>query len=81
MNWPPRSCNLALLDYFLWDYVKGQVYKNNPQTISELKAEIIRVVSEIEPQLCANVINNFDKRIANYKDARGSHLPYNIFNV
>ncbi|GFX36985.1 uncharacterized protein TNCV_1174871 [Trichonephila clavipes] len=22
VNWPPRSCDLTPLDYFLWDYVK-----------------------------------------------------------
>jgi len=43
-NWPSRSCDLTPLDYFLWDYVKSQVYKNNPQSIPELKDEIIRVI-------------------------------------
>ncbi|GFU30594.1 hypothetical protein TNCV_481601 [Trichonephila clavipes] len=23
MNWPPRSCDLTPLDYFLWGYVKS----------------------------------------------------------
>jgi len=49
VNWPPRSCDLTSLDYFLWGYVKSQVYKNNPQSIPELKDEIIRVIGEIEP--------------------------------
>ncbi|GFU79913.1 uncharacterized protein TNCV_577931 [Trichonephila clavipes] len=26
VNWPPRSCDLTLLDYFLWGYVKSLVY-------------------------------------------------------
>ncbi|GFW00958.1 DUF4817 domain-containing protein [Trichonephila clavipes] len=26
VNWPPRSCDLTPLDYFLWDYVKSLVY-------------------------------------------------------
>ena len=38
--------------------VKSQVYKNNPQSIPELKDEIIRVVGEIDPQLCQNVIEH-----------------------
>ncbi|GFV66516.1 DUF4817 domain-containing protein [Trichonephila clavipes] len=26
VNWPPRSCDLTPLDYFLWGYVKSLVY-------------------------------------------------------
>ncbi|GFT72229.1 putative DD41D transposase [Trichonephila clavipes] len=26
VNWPPRSCDLTPLDYFLWSYVKSLVY-------------------------------------------------------
>ena len=25
-NWPPRSCDLTPLDFFLWGYVKDKVY-------------------------------------------------------
>jgi len=37
VNWPPRSCDLTPLDFFLWDYLKSQVYMNKPQTIDALK--------------------------------------------
>ncbi|GFX42701.1 DUF4817 domain-containing protein [Trichonephila clavipes] len=33
VNWPPRSCDLTPLDYFLWGYVKSLVYADKPQTI------------------------------------------------
>ena len=55
-NWPPRSCDLTPCDFFLWGFVKSLVYANKPQTIPELKAEIRRVVGEIEPQLCGKVM-------------------------
>ncbi|GFX03948.1 uncharacterized protein TNCV_4678531 [Trichonephila clavipes] len=32
VNWPPRSCDLIPLDYFLWGYVKSLVYADKPQT-------------------------------------------------
>ncbi|GFY17432.1 putative DD41D transposase [Trichonephila clavipes] len=31
VNWPPRSCDLTPLDYFLWGYVKSLVYAENGQ--------------------------------------------------
>ncbi|GFU94627.1 DUF4817 domain-containing protein [Trichonephila clavipes] len=33
VNWPPRSCDLTPLDYFLWGYVKSLVYADKPQTL------------------------------------------------
>ncbi|GFT87869.1 transposable element Tc3 transposase [Trichonephila clavipes] len=30
VNWPPRSCYLTPLDYFLWGYVKSLVYVDKP---------------------------------------------------
>jgi hypothetical protein len=41
--------------------VKCRVYANKPQTIPELKAKIRRVIGEIEPQLCGNIMENFVK--------------------
>lgn len=36
VNWPPRSCDITPLDFFLWGYVKDKVYANHPQTIDAL---------------------------------------------
>ncbi|GFT17266.1 uncharacterized protein TNCV_4805931 [Trichonephila clavipes] len=36
VNWPPRSCDLTPLDYFLWSYVKSLVYADKPQTLEKL---------------------------------------------
>ena len=33
VNWPPRSCDLTPLDYFLWTYVKAAVYTAKPASI------------------------------------------------
>ena len=32
-NWPPRSCDLTPLDFFLWGYMKDKVYGYAPQSI------------------------------------------------
>ncbi|GFX75051.1 transposable element Tc3 transposase [Trichonephila clavipes] len=44
MNWPPRSCDLTLLDYFLWVYVKSLVYVDKPQTLDHLEDNIRLVI-------------------------------------
>ncbi|GFX56668.1 uncharacterized protein TNCV_494161 [Trichonephila clavipes] len=50
VNWPPRSCELTPLDYFLWGYVKSLVYADKPQTRDHLEENIRRVIADIRPQ-------------------------------
>ncbi|GFU50998.1 transposable element Tc3 transposase [Trichonephila clavipes] len=51
VNWPPRSCDLTPLDYFLWGYVKSLVYADKPQTLYHLEDNIRRVIADIRPQM------------------------------
>ncbi|GFU45912.1 uncharacterized protein TNCV_5102171 [Trichonephila clavipes] len=51
VNWPPRSCHLTPLDYFLWGYVKSLVYADKPQTLDPLEDNIRRVIADIRPQM------------------------------
>ncbi|GFT04461.1 HTH CENPB-type domain-containing protein [Trichonephila clavipes] len=46
VNWPPRSCDLTPLDYFLWGYVKSLVYADKPQTLDHLEDNIYRVIAD-----------------------------------
>ncbi|GFX95041.1 DUF4817 domain-containing protein [Trichonephila clavipes] len=59
VNWPPRSCGLTPLDYFLWDYVKSLVYADTPQTLDHLEDNIRRVIADIRPQMLEKVIENW----------------------
>ena len=38
--WPPQSCDLRPLDYYLWAAVKDKCYAGKPETIDALKANI-----------------------------------------
>ncbi|GFV35760.1 putative LOC100569746 [Trichonephila clavipes] len=51
VNWPPRSCDLTPLDYFLWGYVKSLVYADKPQTLDHFEDNIRRVIADIRPQM------------------------------
>ncbi|GFX44325.1 short stature homeobox protein [Trichonephila clavipes] len=62
MNWPPRSCDLTPLDYFLWGYVKSLVYADKPQTLDHLEDNIRRVIADIRPQMLEKVIENWTSR-------------------
>ncbi|GFW71659.1 putative transposable element [Trichonephila clavipes] len=81
VNWPPRSCDLTPLDYFLWGYVKSLVYADKPQTLDHLEDNIRRVIADIRPQMLEKVIGNWTSRLDYIRDNRGSHMPEIIFKM
>lgn len=81
VNWPPRSCDLTPLDFFLWGYVKSRVYVNKPETLQHLKNNIRQVIAEIPPEMYEKVIANYLKRIDCCRRSRGAHLSDIIFHT
>ncbi|GFX40868.1 transposable element Tc3 transposase [Trichonephila clavipes] len=81
VNWPPRSCDLTPLDYFLWGYVKSLVYADKPQTLDHLEDNIRRVIADIRPQMLEKVIENWTSRLDYIRVSRGSPMPEIIFEM
>ncbi|GFW67568.1 heat shock 70kDa protein 8 [Trichonephila clavipes] len=81
VNWPPRSCDLTPLDYFLWGYVKSLVYADKPQTLDHLEDNIRRVIADIRPQMLEKVIENWTSRLDYIRASRGSPMPDIIFKM
>ncbi|GFV21073.1 uncharacterized protein TNCV_1568691 [Trichonephila clavipes] len=81
VNWPPRSCDLTPLDYFLWGYVKSLVYADKPQTLDHLEDNIRRVIADIRPQMLEKVIENWMSKLDYIRASRSSHMPEIIFKI
>ncbi|GFV80910.1 transposable element Tc3 transposase [Trichonephila clavipes] len=81
VNWPPRSCDLTPLDYFLWGYVKSLVYVDKPQTLDHLEDNIRRVIADIRPQMLEKVIENWTSRLDYIRAIRSSAMPEIIFKI
>ncbi|GFW91729.1 putative DD41D transposase [Trichonephila clavipes] len=81
LNWPPRSCDLTPLDYFLWGYVKSLVNANKPQTLDHFEDNIRRVIADIRPQMLEKVIENWTSRLDYIRASRGNHMPEIIFKI
>ncbi|GFT62220.1 DUF4817 domain-containing protein, partial [Trichonephila clavipes] len=80
-NWPPRSCGLTPLDYFLWGYVKSLVYADEPQTLDHLEDNIRRVIADIRPQMLEKVIQNWTSRLDYIRASHGSLIPEILFKM
>ncbi|GFY05575.1 transposable element Tc3 transposase [Trichonephila clavipes] len=81
VNWPPRSCDLTPVVYFLWGYVKSLVYADKPQTLDHLEHNIRRVIADIRPQMLEKVIENWTSRLDYIRASRGSPMPEIIFKM
>ncbi|GFW66414.1 transposable element Tc3 transposase [Trichonephila clavipes] len=81
VNWPPRSCDLTPLDYFLWGYVKSSVYADKPQTLDQLEDNIRHVIADIRPLMLEKVIENWTSRLHYIRTNRGNHMPEIIFKM
>ncbi|XP_050310807.1 uncharacterized protein LOC126746540 [Anthonomus grandis grandis] len=81
VHWPPRSCDKTPLDFFLWGYVKSQVYADKPETIAALRANIIRVLGQVDAEMCGKVLKNWTMRMHAVQRSRGGHLNDIIFHT
>ncbi|KAK7101965.1 hypothetical protein V1264_020263 [Littorina saxatilis] len=63
-------------DFYLWGFLKDNVYRNNPQTITELKRAITTTIRGISQQECVRVIDNFARRVQVCMQRRGGHLEH-----
>ena len=53
--WPPRSCNLTSLEYYLWGTIKDKCCANKPENIDALKDNIREAIGEIQLHTIDNV--------------------------
>ena len=71
--WPPRSCGLTPLDYYLRGAVKDKCYADKPEAIDALMDNIHKAFDEIQLPTIDNVLKNWTDRV-------GSHLNEIIFH-
>lgn len=79
--WPPRSCDLTPLDFFLWGFLKSRVYASRPGSIDELQQNIRHEISHITPDFCQKVIENGVLRFTHAESSRGGHLSDILFHT
>ena len=80
---PARSPDLSPLDYFLWGYVKENVFKRQSADIEILKEIVQEVVSSIDQDVLRGFMANIEKRIILCTEQQGgiSNICYKLKKV
>ena len=62
ITWPARSPDLSACDFFLWGYLKSQVFKAPaPHTVQELKHQIQQEFTHIPVEMLQRVMGDIRK--------------------
>ena len=60
--WPPRSCDLIPLGYYLWAAVKDNCDADKPETIDAFRHNIREAIGKIQLHTIDNVLKNWIDR-------------------
>lgn len=80
INWPPRSPDLTVMDFFLWGFLKAKVYTEIPANLNQLKQRIRDEIRAIPQELCVRVFAHFRECLAETVRVGGQHLDGIIFH-
>jgi transposase len=73
-SWPPRSPDLTPLDFWLWGYVKDEVYKEKPKSLVDLKERIIVAIASIQKNMCQFACMSVTRRMERLIDKNGAQI-------
>jgi hypothetical protein len=75
MEWPPRSPDLTPIDFFLWGFVKDNVYVPPlPTSLHELKTQIREVCANTDQEILHNVWQEAECQFDVARATRGTHI-------
>lgn len=61
-EWPPRSPDLTICDFWLWSYVKDQVFRRDHQSLQDLARDIEDCLANIPQRMIQRCYHEFVKR-------------------
>ena len=75
LDWPPRSPDITPLDFFLWGYVKDDVFTLPfPETVEQMKVKIQDAIKKISRALLEKVHESFRRKLKLVIEKKGSHI-------
>lgn len=75
VNWPARSPDITPLDFYLWGYVKNEVYEfEPPESVQELEERVRNVFTSINGNTLRRVINTVLKKCQKCINKNGQHF-------
>jgi len=74
VDWPPRSPDLSLPDFFLWGHIKAQVYQSQVASLAVLKRRIRAAVHAVPQATLKAALDTLPIRARACVHLSGGHL-------
>ena len=72
--WPARSPDITPLDFFLWGYVKDNVYRTPICDLQTLKTRIKEAIASVTFEMLQNTWREIDHRLDVLRATNGAHV-------
>jgi hypothetical protein len=59
LQWPARTLDLSICDFFLWGHLKERVFRSCLHTLLQLRERIIAEAMTIPCHMCEHAVGNF----------------------
>ena len=74
IGWPSRSPDVTPLDFFLWGYVKDQVFKTQVNELDGLKPRMRDAVKKVNINIFRNTLRELRTRLEFLMENQGQHI-------
>jgi hypothetical protein len=78
MDWPPYSADMTVCDFFLWGYMKDEVFRERPENLEQLQERITEVIHGIPDDMRRRACDAFEARLRHLIASGGSHFEQMI---
>jgi hypothetical protein len=73
MPWPLRSSDITPLDFFLWGYVKSNVFRTSVNGLDDLKTRIRNAISAFPADMLHRRWQELEYRLDVFRATKGAH--------
>ncbi|KFM69781.1 hypothetical protein X975_15179, partial [Stegodyphus mimosarum] len=72
--WPLRSPDITPLDFFLWGFVKDNVYRRRVSNVDDLKARITTAIASVDADMLAGTWREIEYRLDILRATKRAHV-------
>jgi len=74
--WPPHSPGINPCSFFLWEFLKENMFQGRPENVAQLRAHIVKLCCALSEDLCRKVVTNARVCLQEVVRQNGGHIEH-----
>ncbi|KYN42465.1 hypothetical protein ALC56_03124 [Trachymyrmex septentrionalis] len=75
-QWPPRSPDLTVFDYYLWGRIKDLIYRERPTIKEDMIRRICKAIRSLDADKIFHATSHFQTKVLACVEVNGSHFEH-----